>query len=147
VDVRDLLDFRLAFWGKKAPSSKEKRAKIREALKRASDEYNNLLPTKNIMIQDYKTPFAYRAFGKLVCEKAFVNMLGMADLKGNKGKMWKNEMAIYLGKHHLYCACCELGFLINRYVLTCYAGPLLCCPFMLCFRHCTAEVKQQLQGR
>ena len=139
MDVRHLLDFRLAFWGKKAPSSKEKRAKIREALKRASDEYNNLLATKDITIQDYKTPFAYRASGNLVCEKAFVNMLGMADSKGNKGKMWKNEMAIYLGKHHLYyvVACCELDT-----IPVCADPPSLL--FMLCFRH---EAKQQLQGR
>ena len=97
MNVSHLAAYRHNFWST-GPSAKERREKIHQELQKANSKYLQLLASGLLAGEDHKTPFVFMANGKAVCEKAFVNILALADNKGNKSKTWTDEVAIFLGK-------------------------------------------------
>jgi hypothetical protein len=97
MDIFSLGRFRSNFWGD-VPNAKDRREKIQNELAKARAEYDKRLAVGSIVLQDYKTPLVFSVNGNIVCEKAFVNILGIADRLGNKSKTWIDEVDIFLGK-------------------------------------------------
>jgi hypothetical protein len=96
VGVVTLGGFRRDFWGS-VPTGADRRVKIQHALSVANKNFNHLLQLGAISATDYKRPFLFRVGETEVCEKAFVNLLGLADIKGHKPKTWLEEVSIFFG--------------------------------------------------
>ena len=54
---------------------------------------------KKLNASEYTRPFVFLANGVEMCEKSFVNLLGLADSNGFKLKTWNNEVDIFLGEY------------------------------------------------
>ena len=91
------MQYRRRFW-KSEPNASERRANIIAELTRASTDYAAMLKAGAIKEGEFESPFVYRVNNKVVCEKAFVNVIGMADINGFKLKTWIHEEAIFTGK-------------------------------------------------
>jgi hypothetical protein len=96
MDMNLLLEYRRDFWGNGTLSAKDKRAKLHDVLTTASREYVKLLSINEIE-PNLEAPFAFVAGGKRFCEKAFVNLLGLADSTGYKSKAWNQAVQRFKG--------------------------------------------------
>lgn len=77
----------------------DRRKKIQQALSEASSAFHARLAVKKLNAAEYTRPFVFLANGVEMCEKSFVNLLGLADSNGYKLKTWNNEVDIYLGEY------------------------------------------------
>ncbi len=93
---------RLRFWGRTVLNARERRDKIRDELQIAHNEYNKRCSENKLKVDSGKSPFIFMAGGKQFCEKAYVNLLGIANYEGFKTKTWNAEVKIFLGKV-LFC--------------------------------------------
>jgi hypothetical protein len=98
MDMNLLKEYRDNFWGDNVNtlSSNDKRDKIHSELEVANREYFRLLGRGEIEQND-DTPFAFVAGGRRFCEKAYVNLLGLADNTGHKGKTWRKVVKKFTG--------------------------------------------------
>lgn len=87
----------MQFWGKR-PRGSARREKIQQALRDASKVFQTRLSLKQIDASKYSRPFVFLANDVEMCEKAYVNLLGLADSNGYKLKTWINEVDIFLGE-------------------------------------------------
>jgi hypothetical protein len=96
--LHSVYEFRKQFWGDK-PGPHERRALIQSELIKANKEYLKRLYSGDIIIEKNKDvrPFIFLVGEKEVCEKAFVNLLGIANFQGYKTKVWNDEVDIFQG--------------------------------------------------
>lgn len=96
MDMNLLLEYRRDFWGDTVPSARDKRAKLQDLLTTANRKYVKLL-SRNEIEPNQEAPFAFVVGGKRFCEKAFVNLLGLADATGHKSKAWRKAVGKFTG--------------------------------------------------
>lgn len=110
----DLQQHRKEFWGSE-PSARERRAKMQNALQAAREEYDEKVYRGDINPTDYKKKLFFKMGDVELCEKAFVNLLGLATVTGFKTRVWREEVDIFLGKRsrkssyhtfHFIIMCC-----------------------------------------
>ena len=94
-----LFELREDFWSK-IPNGRQRREKIYKALVTARKEFNNRLCNNEIRASDFPDRLCYVLDGRYVCEKAYVNMLGCANAKGEKPKMWDEVKKSFAGVWH-----------------------------------------------
>lgn len=98
LSIETIAQFRIDFWGSN-PSRDAKRHKIQHAIRAAADEFNRRLEHKRIIdVNAYKQPLVFVANGDEMCEKSYVNLLGLGDSTGFKIKLWNEEISNYFGK-------------------------------------------------
>ena len=76
-----------------------RREHIANELQRARHQYLDKL--QRVGVADKRkndNNFTFIVNGKEVCEKAFVNVIGIADLNGHKSKMWNHEVIKFSDK-------------------------------------------------
>ena len=105
MTLRTIARLRHQFWGK-VPNREERRAKIETLLLEARRQYNERSQRKEIDPSKYSNWLCFVVDGQVVCEKAFVNMLGLADNRGAVSKVWRDEVRALTGKNYfekLFC--------------------------------------------
>ena len=86
-----VIDLRMKFWGND-PGRKEAREKIRDALLEARRTYLLHASLDDVINPtDFPGQLCFKVGGLQVCEKAFANIVGMADGNGFKNKVWVEE--------------------------------------------------------
>jgi hypothetical protein len=111
LNINILLPFRERFWGDN-PKPSTRREKIRRELSLANIEYTERLRYQLEVKSQYKKPFVFHVDGKEVCEKAFVNILGIADFNGQKTRLWNGEVSSFLGNslYILFIGCQNISY-------------------------------------
>ena len=84
-------EFRRNFWGD-TPTAMERRAKVASALHKARGAYVLKSSLEPLIPEDYPDQLLFKAEGKHVCQKYFVNLVGMSDSKGYRNKVWLDEV-------------------------------------------------------
>lgn len=97
--IETVKNFRIQFWGTR-PRASSRREKIQKALHDASVAFQTRLALKQIDAAKYRRPFVFLVNDEEMCEKSYVNLLGMADNNGYKLKTWNNEVDIFLGEYY-----------------------------------------------
>ena len=96
-----LLKFRESFWGEmgtKAPNAATKRLRIAKEIATARRQYTDHVELHGRSeVDDSKNNLLFMIDGEAICEKAFVNILGLADSNGQKSKMWNHEVSKFFG--------------------------------------------------
>ena len=95
VTMKNFAEYRIKFWGNH-PTGEDRRNKINIALQTARDEY--VRRGRATSKDQEESGFVFIVGGKDVCEKAFANLLGLADLNGSKGRMWYDCLKIFNGE-------------------------------------------------
>ena len=112
ITVKTLCAYREKIWMSR-PKPEARRKLIQNELKTAHQEFLMRLNSGGIKGSEYSEPFYFKINSKEVCEKAFTNVLGLADKAGNIFIPWKEESAIFQGKIALATYLC-----INKYDLS-----------------------------
>lgn len=87
---------RTKFWGDR-PTRKERREKIKDALREARRKYLlNASLEGEVDQAQFPGQLCFVVGGVQVCEKAFANILGMADTNGFKNKAWVSEAKAFM---------------------------------------------------
>lgn len=102
MEPATMMKYRELFWGEESaapPTAKLRREKIQCELKKAWQKYAAMHRGHENTSPDDKdrTHFMFTIDDKAICEKAYVNILGLADTKGHKSKMWKHEVDKFFG--------------------------------------------------
>ena len=96
-----LLKYRERFWGTGASvvTGSMRRERIKKELQRARQQYLDKLQRVGVVDKRKNdNNFTFTVNKNEVCEKAFVNVLGIADLNGHKSKMWNHEVQKFKGE-------------------------------------------------
>ena len=96
LTLRGMVKKRSAFWSKK-PNREQRRAKIETILKEARQAYLDLSAKGTIDPCQHPNKLVFFIDGSVVCEKAYVNMLGLANDKGAISKVWKDQARLVTG--------------------------------------------------
>ena len=114
MTLRTLYNKRYHFWSKE-PTGEQRRAKIETILKEARKEFIERSANGGIDPRQHRNKMVFLLDGEIVCEKAYANMLGLANDNGAVSKVWRDEAKILSGKlrffrNHLmipvnYCNC------------------------------------------
>jgi len=87
---------RKTFWEDR-PSASARREKMFRILQNARRDYLTRCASQEFDSSIYPNQLCFVLNdGTLVCEKAFVNVLGMANAKGEKQKTWKSTLSNFL---------------------------------------------------
>ena len=86
-----MVDCRTKFWND-TPTAKLRRQRIRNILREAREEFDTRCQEKTIDPSDFPNSFVFLLEGKIICEKAFVNLIGLANCDGEKTRPWINEV-------------------------------------------------------
>lgn len=93
-----LIHHRKEFWGK-MPSALERRRKMKTAVEGARKFYISKASEGPINPDDYPDQLIFTAVdGTIMCEQAFVCMLGLATVDGFKSKTWTSVRNEVIGK-------------------------------------------------
>ena len=97
-----LVKYRESFWGEEgtnAPNAATRRRRIAKEIAKARNQYVERVELYGRSDHDkHRDNLLFQIDGEDVCEKAFVNILGLADSKGQKSKIWSHEVAKFFGK-------------------------------------------------
>lgn len=101
MELDHMLKCRKEFWGdlkSKPPNAKTRRQRIAKELRKARDQYQARVERIGKAEGDkVSNNLLFQIDGEEVCEKAFINVLGLADRNGQKSKMWNHEIAKFFG--------------------------------------------------
>jgi hypothetical protein len=101
------------FWGGKPPTAKVRREKIGRILKEAREEYFKRLESQGGAVKTNakrEDNLLFVIDKEEVCEKAYVNILGLASSKGDKSKMWNDEVSKFFGMYFIMYIILLLGY-------------------------------------
>ena len=99
LTVSTLKSFRESFWVGDATTAIEKRRSIFCALKTAQERYLCMASAEAVNPNDFSDELCFKVDGKIVCQKYFANLVGMADRNGFKNKLWLSEVSILKNKN------------------------------------------------
>jgi len=114
ISISTAVEFRKRVWGKH-PSAKQRRKIIQHELREANIEFNKEVLLGTLHQSECSTPFVFLVHGKSMCEKSYVNLLGLADNKGYKSKIWNDESQIIQGDFFICAHHHSLYFMVLFY--------------------------------
>lgn len=97
----DILALRKEFWASE-PSASERRTRIHTALVKARAACLQKITLKEIDPDHYPDHLLFMVGDIEVCQKTFVNALGLQTSAGFKSRTWKDEVDIFIGKFMLH---------------------------------------------
>lgn len=93
----DVMHLRQEFWASE-PSASERRTRMHAAVSIAREQYMVAVTKKKIDPDDYPDNLLFMAGEVEVCEKSFVNALGLNSSTGYKSKTWRDVVDIFTGQ-------------------------------------------------